>query len=43
MYGRGKIPVKKNYTLGCDFFFLIFFFKNPEFWSLNGMVAVKFR
>ena len=49
---RGKILVKKIYTLGCEkkskkkfnFFFkilLIFFFKNPEFWSRRCKILVK--
>ena len=45
-YSRAKIPVKKNYTLGYDFFF-----KVPEFWygrakipvnSENKLVAIEF-
>ena len=51
-YGRAKIPVKKNYTLGYenkflkiqknfDFFFFKLFFKVPKLWYGRAKISVK--
>ena len=45
-YGRAKIPVKKNYTLGSEKKISKksqknFFFKVPEFWYGRAKIPVK--